>query len=257
MRPVKRGDNPIAGDFGDYEDAKTFLVSRLGSGWYGGIQVANYCSYCERPVSTNLAVEHIQPKGLKIGGIEPYRHLQGRWSNFLLACVNCNSTKGDKDVLMSDLLLPDRDNTFVAFEYLQDGSIQVIAPALQMPLAERTLSITGLNRAATQSVDENMRSIALERVGQRMNAWLLALDAKSEVDAEPLSLGVQNGVVRSALAIGFFSIWMKVFAGDTVMRNRLIDAFAGTRGSGCFDPATTLAISPAPNPDNLPYGAKL
>lgn len=41
------------------------------------------------------------------------------------------------------------------------------------------------------------------------------------------------------------------------MRNRLIDAFAGTRESGCFDPITTEAISPAPNPDNLDCGGKL
>lgn len=257
MRPVKRGDNPIAGDFSDYEDAKPFLVSRLGSGWHGGIQIANYCSYCERPISTNLAVEHIQPKGLKTGNTEPYRHLEGRWSNFLLACVNCNSTKKDKDVLLLDLLLPDRDNTFSAFEYLRDGTIQIVAPAPQDLLATKTLSITGLDRTATQSVDENLRAIALERVGQRMNAWLIALEVKSDVAAEPMSPGVRKGAIRTALSTGFFSIWMKVFDGDTAMRNSLIDAFAGTRESGCFDPLTTQPVQPAPNPDGLPHGAKL
>lgn len=257
MRPVKRGDSPISGDFSDYEKAKPFLVSRFGSGWYGTIQVANYCSYCERPIFTNLAVEHIQPKGLMVGKIEPYRHLEGRWENFLLACVNCNSTKGDQDVLLPDLLLPDRDNTFAAFDYQKDGNIAVCAPAAAEKLAKKTLEITGLDKAATIAVDENKRAIALERVSQRMNAWLLAMTCKDDLDADPLNTGIQNSVVRNALASGFFSIWMKVFAADVAIRNRLIDSFAGTRDSGCFDPVTTQPIYPAPNPDKLPNGGKL
>lgn len=257
MRPIRRNASPIGNDFIDYSDAKPYLVSRLGSGWYETIHVASYCSYCERPIFTNLAVEHLQPKGLKVGLIQPYAHLQGRWENFLLACVNCNSCKGDQDVIIRDLLLPDRDNTFAAFEYLQDGTVSVIAPGVASQLATKTLSITGLDRAATQATDENQRSIALERVGQRMNAWLLAKSSKEDVDAEPANQRIRNGAVRTALAHGFFSVWMKVFANDIDMRNRLIDAFAGTRESGCFELATTLPVCPAPNPDNLPSGAKL
>ncbi|MFT3776257.1 MAG: hypothetical protein QM820_63745 [Minicystis sp.] len=49
---------------------------------------------------------------------------------------------------------------------------------------------------------------------------------------------------------------MTVFQGDADMRNRIIDAFAGTRASGCFDPATTEPRSPAPNPDGLAHGGK-
>ncbi len=256
MRPVKRGASPIGNDFNDYADAKVYLVSRIGSGWYGQTQVANYCSYCERPISTNLAVEHIQPKGLTVGLIQPYAHLKGKWENFLLACVNCNSTKGDEDVLLSDLLLPDRDNTFIAFNYDQDGIVSIALTGPSAPLAEKTLSITGLDKAATQSLDDNQRAIALERVGQRMNAWLLARSAKEDVDAEPHNQRIRNGAVRTALAHGFFSIWMKVFENDSDMRGRLISAFRGTQDSGCFDPVTTAAISPAPNPDALPHGSK-
>ena len=77
MRPVAKGGNPQAGDFADYQDARPFLISRIGP----------FCSYCERR-TTPLHVEHIQPKGLP-----QYAGLIGRWDNFLLACVNCNSTK--------------------------------------------------------------------------------------------------------------------------------------------------------------------
>lgn len=48
---------------------------------------------------------------------------------------------------------------------------------------------------------------------------------------------------------------MTVFAGDVDMLNRLINAFEGTRQSGCFD-ATGDSVTPGPNPDQLPYGSK-
>ena len=94
MRPIRRGTSPCEADFANYRDALPDLVSRFG----------RYCSYCERLIPVQLAVEHIQPKGLPA-----YQALEGRWENFLLACVNCNSTKKDKDVVLSDVLLPDRD----------------------------------------------------------------------------------------------------------------------------------------------------
>jgi 5-methylcytosine-specific restriction endonuclease McrA len=105
MRPVRRGLSPLSLDYADYQNAKPDLVARLGP----------YCSFCERPVFTQLAVEHIQPKGLP-----QYAPLIGRWTNFLLACVNCNSTKKVKNVVLADVLLPDRDNTSAVFCYLPD-----------------------------------------------------------------------------------------------------------------------------------------
>lgn len=256
MRPVRRGVNPIGKDFVKYEDAKPFLVGRIGSGRFDGIHVTSYCSYCERPISTNLAVEHVQPKGLWVGLIRPYAHLEGTWENYLLACVNCNSTKGSDDVVLSDVLLPDRDNTFSAFEYKQDGTVSSQLAGAGKTFGDKTLSMVGLDRAATQVLDENMRSIALERVSQRMNTWLLAQSSKDDLDNEPLSDGVRRGIVKTALSQGFFSIWMKVFENDQDIRNRLIDAFSGTRESGCFVPGTTLPNCPGPNPDLLVDGGK-
>jgi len=257
MRPVRRGANPTGANFSSYKDAKPLLVARIGSGRFEGIHVASYCSYCERPISTNLAVEHVQPKGLKVGLILPYAHLAGTWENFLLACVNCNSTKGDCDVVLADVLLPDRDNTFVAFEYAKDGTVSSVKNASFSSSAARTLSMVGLDRAAAQVQDENKQSIALERVSQRMNTWLLAQSAKDDLDAEPNNERLRRSVVRTALSQGFFSIWMKVFEADQDIRNHLIDAFSGTRDSGCFLPGTTASCCPAPNPDALTSGSKV
>ena len=256
MRPVRRGANPTGANFNSYEDAKPFLVARIGSGRFQGIHVACYCSYCERPISTNLAVEHVQPKGLKVGLIMPYALLAGTWENFLLACVNCNSTKGDRDVVLANVLLPDRDNTFVAFEYAQDGTVSSVKNAPFSASAARTLSMVGLDRAAAQVLDENKQCIALERVSQRMNTWLLAQSTKDDLDAEPNNELLRRSVVKLALSQGFFSIWMKVFEADQDIRNRLIDAFSGTRDSECFFLGTTATRCPAPNPDALANGSK-
>jgi hypothetical protein len=243
MRPVKRGVSPQATDYADYEDAKPFLVSRLG----------HYCSYCERRVATNLAVEHIQPKGLPA-----YAALEGSWSNFLLGCVNCNSTKKHKDVVLADNFLPDRDNTFAALDYFADGGIKpsAIVPAGNRVLAARLLSLVGLDKPISLHLDENGKQIALDRVAQRMEAWGIAQVTKDDVDANPGNVAVLRCAVRTAVEGGFFSIWMTVFAGNADMRRRLVDAFPGTSGSGCFDQATTQPICPAPNPDNLTDGSK-
>lgn len=245
MRPVRRDTSPIEGEFDPYDKAQPYLISRLGS----------YCSYCERRVVTQLAVEHIQPKGLS-----KYRHLIGSWSNYLLGCVNCNSTKKDKDVLLAQTLLPDRDNTFAAFEYRADGTVVPSSACLTAgikAIAERTLEMVGLDKRASVIADENGRQVAIDRVLQRMEVWAIAEEAKLDIEATPNNEALRRGAIRTAQGYGFFSVWMTVFHNDLDMRNRLIDAFDGTRASGCFDPVSTTPVIPAPNPDGLPSGGKL
>jgi hypothetical protein len=201
-----------------------------------------------------LAVEHIQPKGLAA-----YSNLIGRWNNFLLACVNCNSCKKNEDIALANVLLPDRDNTFVAFTYLPDGSV---APAPHLSartreMAASILSATGLEKAICETLDENGKQVALDRVSQRMEAWAEAEESRAEILANPGNLAVRRSAIRLAVATGYFSIWMTVFAADPEMRNRLIDAFVGTRGSGCFEQTTAQPVSPAPNPDALSHGGKI
>lgn len=245
MRPICRGSSPIAVDFDPYNEAQRYLISRLGA----------YCSYCERRIATQLAVEHIQPKGLP-----NYSHLIGRWENFLVSCVNCNSTKKSKDVVLSNTLLPDRDNTFLAFEYSSDGTVEPSAQAKlagMENIARKTLALTGLDKAMLVALDDNDRQVALDRVAQRREVWAIALDARQDIEDNPNNLAVRKATVTAALGHGFFSIWMTVFNGHTDMCNRFVDAFVGTKASGCFDPQTAAPISPAPNPDTLSNGGKI
>jgi uncharacterized protein (TIGR02646 family) len=212
-----------------------------------------YCSYCERCVPTLLAVEHIQPKGLPA-----YQPLQGRWENFLLACVNCNSTKKDKPISLFDVLLPDRDNTLAAYLYSAGGEIQVSSQlnAHAQQLAQSTLALVGLDQRGQNISDANSRLIALDRVKQRMEAWLMAEDARAKLADQPGNVVMAELVIRLAQRTGFFSIWMEVFRADPAIRCQLIDAFPGTRDSGCFDPQNSNLVQPAPNPDQLAHGGK-
>ena len=242
MRPVKRGDSPQADDFEDYRDAFPELASRLGF----------FCSYCERRIATNLAVEHIQPKKLP-----QYEPLKGRWDNFLLGCVNCNSTKGKKDVVLTNVLLPDRDNTAFAYLYLEDGGIEINNGRLtvdQIAFAENALSLVGLDKPISEVEDENGQIVAIDRVSQRMEAWLIAQDSKEDLQSNATD-PMRRQVVRTALGHGHFSIWMTVFSDDAAMQKLFVEVFPGT-AKDCYDPATLLAISPRPN-NGLASGSKV
>ncbi|MFA0162038.1 HNH endonuclease [Vibrio splendidus] len=245
MRPVKKKLSPIIGDFNKYEDAKPELVSRLGL----------YCSYCERKISTLLAVEHIEPKDGDYG--QP--QLEKRWSNFLLACTNCNSCKGSKKVDFRRLFFPDRDNTFFAYEYGLDGSVTystVLAPR-QKVMARNTLRLVGLDKPVQVFKDENDEQVALDRVAQRMEAFGVAQVALSLLQSEPNSIALKSSIVMNAVDNGFFSIWMKVFDAYPDMKIRFIKAFNGTEDSACFDMTTGNSVTPAPNPDVLAHGGKV
>lgn len=255
MRPIRRGSAPTVVGYANYQDAKTDLISRLGSGWLKGLQVAAYCSFCERKIETMLAVEHIEPKDGPFGNPA----LIGRWSNFLLACVNCNSTKGTKQVIFTDLYLPDRDNTFFAFQYLPDGNIvpNPMLSALQKNIAEKTLALVGLDKAMRSTLDEHGRLIAEDRASQRMQMFGIAESALADLLEDPNCEPLKRQILANAVSGGFFSVWMTVFSTEVEMRRRLIDAFSGTRNSICFMPLTELINSPAPNPDGLSGGGKI
>jgi len=228
MRPIHRGSSPRNEDYADYKLARPELVSRLGE----------YCSYCERP--TDLDVEHIQPQKL-------YDGLKGRWENFLLACRNCNATKKHKDVVFDSVLLPDRDNTFAAFEYLPNGGIRVLDSLDPSHLARAAaiLALVGLDKRIACAKDSNDRSIALDRASRRIEAWALAARALDRLSTRPDVEEMRDQIVELALKTGFFSIWMKVFEGETDMRCRFIRAFPGT-ALECFHSDTTAPIWPRP-----------
>lgn len=243
MRPIRRGSSPQDRDFRPYTKAKDALVARIG----------RYCNYCERYMETSLAVEHIQAKILP-----HYAHLEGCWENFLLGCASCNSSKGKADLLLANFQIPDRDNTLLAFLYHSDGRIEP-AQALGRSLrsvAEATVELLGLDQISKPPVDKKRRHAIEQRRKERKDRWLVASQVRVQMENDPANSELREAFVNLVKKTGYFSIWMAVFADDPDMRNRLIDAFPGTRESGCFD-ANGAPISPAPNPDNLPYGGKL
>jgi uncharacterized protein (TIGR02646 family) len=214
MRPVDKGAAPAV--YARYQDAEPDLQMRLG----------DYCSYCERQIETNLAVEHIQPKSHMPA-------LRNEWSNFLLSCVNCNSSKGNTPVNLPDYLWPDSDNTLLALEYERGGLVRPNA-TLPTPIqkkAEATITLTGLDKYPGNPGREPSSSD--RRWLKRQQSWKLA-----EMDRQRLAARdcteVREIIVENALGRGMFSIWWTVFAGDVDMRRRLREGFLGTDGR-CFD----------------------
>ena len=214
MRPVERGAAPAA--YSKYQDAGPDLQARLG----------DYCSYCERQIETNLAIEHVQPKS-RVSA------LRTSWSNFLLACVNCNSSKGAAPVNVVDHFWPDVDNTMRAFEYVRGGLVQPHA-ALALPLAGKavaTIQLTGLDRDPGNPGREP--TTADQRWLRRQQAWEKA-ERYRDTLATSNTVQVRELIVDVATGRGEFSVWWTVFAGDVDMRRRLREAFLGTHGAS-FD----------------------
>jgi len=221
MRPVDRGSIPLDDsgqpkEFSKYKYAKQDLLNRIG----------NYCSYCEVRVNVCPAVEHIMPKVHN-----PDLELQ--WSNFLVACTNCNSIKGinPKDGNLDDYYWPDKDNTVRAIEYREGGTVRV-NPSLspeQRTKAEATIGLTGLDRKPV--VEDPAASD--QRWKHRYDVWGIAEDFLQELQTEDRP-ALRRAIIGLAQANGFWSVWMTVFRDYPDMRRRFIGAFPGT-SQECFD----------------------
>ena len=214
MRPIDRGAAPAA--YTRYQDAGPELRKRLG----------DYCSYCERRIETYLAVEHVQPKVRRT-------ELRNLWANFLLGCVNCNSSKGKKRVALRDYFWPDRDNPLRAFEYIDGGLVRPFANLARphQTRAQDTISLTGLDKFPGNTGREP--TPADQRWLRRQQTWQLASDNRSRLRSQDTAL-VRELIVENAIARGMFSIWWTVFADDVDIRRRLRQAFVGTH-KGSFD----------------------
>jgi len=216
MRPVDKGVAPAV--YAKYQDAGSDLQSRLG----------DYCSYCERQIETNIAVEHVQPKALVPA-------LQTSWDNFLLACVHCNSSKGDTPINLLDYLWPDCDNTLRALKYSRGGIVSVVttnSPTI-IAKAQSTIELTGLDKDPGHPQANRRPSDSDRRWKRRQEIWQLA-EHNRNLLANNDSPEVRELIVQSAVGRGMFSIWWTVFDGEQDMRMRLRQAFLGT-APGCFD----------------------
>ncbi|MES2707094.1 MAG: HNH endonuclease signature motif containing protein [Verrucomicrobiota bacterium] len=226
MRPVSRGDAPRA--YRKYEDAIGDLEERLGT----------YCSYCERRLPVSLAVEHVAPKSLDSSR-------KTDWANFLLACTNCNSAKGDQPTSEGDFLWPDRDNTLRAFTCESGGFVTVAAslPGSIGLKARALIDLVGLNRHKKHGWPRPARRD--KRWTQRADTWELAEKWEKAIAAfSPEGRQQAVELVRDlALGYGFFSVWMTVFADEADIRLALIKAFSGT-ATDCFDKSGNMVPRP-------------
>lgn len=222
MRPVVRGPRPMDEDgneiqYVNYQNARGELICRMGQ----------FCSYCEMRLDTSLAVEHIQPKKPE-GAVADIPEREQDWNNFLLACTNCNSTKGNTDVNLDDYFWPDRDNTFLAFTYSEGG---IINPSEELSdelkeKARATIILTGLDKRPS-----NYSKASDRRLLNRRETWEIAQESKHDLlDCDTPQMRGQ--IVRSVA--GYWSVWMTVFKDDPDMLRRFIKAFPGT-AEGCFD----------------------
>ncbi|QEP43018.1 HNH endonuclease [Ectothiorhodospiraceae bacterium BW-2] len=221
MRPVTRGDGPVDKQghhiqFSEYANARGELINRIGE----------YCSYCEMHLDTSLAVEHVQPKHPP-GATQVDQTRALNWNNFLLACTNCNATKGNTDVDLSEYLWPDRDNTFRALKYSEGG---VVSPAMDGDLKQKainTIGLTGLDKTPNDHKASDRRWL------NRKEAWDIAVRSSKRL-ANNDNNDFREQIVDTALANGFWSVWITVFKEDADMLRRFLEAFPGTCQE-CFD----------------------
>lgn len=225
MRPVDRGPAPKA--YTNYQDAGPDLQARLG----------DYCSYCERQIETNLAVEHVQPKDLQPA-------LRNIWGNFLLGCVHCNSSKGVQPVSIPDFLWPDLDNTLRAFEYGPGGVIKsqaALTPQIRAK-ADSLIRLAGLDKdpgnpnAARHPTESDKRWLKRKEAWQKATRCRAILELQDTPETREL-------IVEVAKGRGMFSIYWAQFSHDPDMKRRFREAFAGTAHT-CFDPAENVQHRP-------------
>lgn len=208
----------IEEDYRNYGDARKFLLANLG----------NYCSYCEEYFANgaNLQIEHVQPKGLVINGIKPYAPLATKWSNFLLACSTCNGSgnKGQKDVILDEIHLPHRNNTFLSFIYKEAGVVEVNPNLSEVSRlhAEALMKLIGLDKGDTET---DMRC------DMRRQEWNKAQICRAEYESGKTSIDRLMDVI---LTSSCWSIWFTVFRGIDEVRREMIARFSGT-DSSCFD----------------------
>jgi len=221
MRPVNKGSHPLGVDgipiiFKDYSESRRYLIDKIGE----------YCSYCESRILTGLAVEHVQPKSSNPG-------LELKWDNFLLACTNCNSIKGAKNIELNDYVWPDADNTYELFSYDNSGIVKVKV-SLDNDLKEKveaSIKLTGLDRLPPKGGSITWRKASDRRFEHRVQAWVTSHEHMStysiaDVETRKMIIPFVKSIV---LGEGFWSIWMTAFQEFPEVQQALIDSFSGTK----------------------------
>lgn len=210
MRPVTKGPSPYT-SISDYHEARPYLKDRIGL----------YCSYCGFEISHLPEVEHVAAKSR--GGDET------AWDNLLLGCKYCNTRKGTKVTAANQggFLWPDEDNTAVAYCY--PNSIPQINRTKLLaldPTGNALRKATALFHAVGLG-NRPLSKLEDPRFWKRFEVYESACRALVRWQRTPLD-DMKDQIVDTALAQGFFCVWMTVFDQEPAILNALIRAFPGT-----------------------------
>ena len=231
MRPIDRGSCPVDSTgtrivFRDYAHARPGLIENLG----------DFCSYCGMQLGASLATEHIRHK-------DKNPALECEWSNFLLACTNCNSTKGTKIDTQADVderLWPHLHRTFDAFDYERGGVVRVAKNPTLATRARATEAMVGLSKRPSFGLtQEQLLRGSDRRWKKRSEAWDIATECRQDL-RQSGSPEVRKLVLKSVLKLartnGFWSVWMTVFADDQEVCRQLCapEVFPGTAQKRVF-----------------------
>lgn len=217
MRPVNKGNIPqekgVDVTFKEYSRARRYLIDRIGE----------YCSYCERKLVANLAVEHVKPKATNPG-------LKLDWDNFLLGCTNCNSTKGDKSVVLNDFIWPDQDNSFEFFTYLSNGLVSAknTLSLTDKVRTDATIQLVGLDKASPKKGTVRWQEASDRRQEHRIQALMESTKFASTYANCQDKTFYRELLVSKIKDNGFWSIWMHAFSAYPEVQRELILAFPGT-----------------------------
>lgn len=236
MRPVERGLVPTDSTgapktVSEYGDWRADLLDRLG--WY--------CSYCNARQNDSLAqqVEHVLPVHAAATTVFPVGvSFPGAlvWDNLLLACGPCNRAKSNTVAHHTTHLLPDYHNTHLGFRY-------VVGPHPHKPnvLVCEVQVATGLPAAAAQKAQATIDLCKLAEVvdtdrasdyrwQNRLEAVVAAQIARASWDGLPARQRnvITPLIVQTALARGFFSIWLVIFDDEPTVIAALLNAFPNT-----------------------------
>lgn len=214
MRPIVRGPCPLDDQgqdivFKTYAQARGLLIDRIGE----------RCSYCEMHLDSSLAVEHIQPKKPP-GAAQAMPERELDWDNFLLACTNCNSTKGDTDVVLADYIWPDRDNTFMALTY-SEGGLVAATPGPDQDRALQLIKLVGLDKTPDTAEASD------RRWENRREAWDIAQGSLEDFTVNDTP-AFRRQIIRSVKSGAYWSVWMTVFKDHPEMLRAMIAAIPGT-----------------------------
>jgi len=219
MRPINKGSNPtengIEIEFKEYSHSRKYLIDRLG----------RFCSYCENSINANLAIEHVQPKSSHLD-------LELKWSNFLLACTNCNSTKGKEDINLDEYIFPDTSNSFVYFDYDFSGIVKVKnnLSAENQKKALKTIELVGLDKCPPRVGTIEWKKASDSRFEKRLETVKITSDyfniynSASEESKKILILCFKDIIKRS----GFWSVWIQTFNSIPEVLKEITHCIKGT-----------------------------